>query len=188
MGKKQSFEVEQKFRLDDPEGLAAALRQRGATERPAEQHRDTYFNHPCRDFRETHEALRVRRVDGSPSVTFKGPKMPGVIKARRELEWSLAPGDPDGSKTEELLELLGFRRVETVSKQRRTFQLADQIGQLVITIDRVDRVGNYSEIELLAEADDVEGARQRIGRLAEDLGLQSSEPRSYLAMLLESPE
>ena len=186
MTEKQSFEVEQKFQLADPEGLAAALRQRGATEQPAEQHRDTYFNHPCRDFRETHEALRVRRVDGTPWVTFKGAKLPGTIKARRELEWSLAPGDADGSKTEELLELLGFRRVETVSKQRRSFHLTDDLGELVITIDRVDRVGDYAEIELLAEVDSIEEARRRIARLAEHLGLRRSESRSYLAMLLEA--
>ena len=49
-----------------------------------QEHVDTYYNHPSRDFAETREALRIRRVDGVPMVTYKGTKLPGEVKARRE--------------------------------------------------------------------------------------------------------
>ena len=58
-----SYEVEQKFLVDDPEALQNRLIELGASPSPSEQHSDTYYNHPCRDFSETHEALRIRRIN-----------------------------------------------------------------------------------------------------------------------------
>jgi adenylate cyclase class 2 len=182
----QSFEVEQKYHVDDLDTLERKLRQWGAVEQPPHQHSDTYFNHPSRDFAQTQEALRIRRVDGCPLVTYKGPKLPGAIKARRELEWQLDPGDPDGTKMEELLEVLGFRRVAMVRKQRRRFAMSGDLADFGVVIDQVARLGLFAEIELIvADHAHIESSRDRIGRLGEQLGLHRSEPRSYLRMLLE---
>ena len=186
-----TFEVEQKFHVDDLESLERGLRDIGAQEGESQQHRDTYFNHPCRDFAETQEAFRVRRVGQVPMVTYKGPKLPGTIKARRELEWRLDPGDPNGEQMEALLDHLSFRKVATVCKRRRPFQGSDEVGEFVAVIDEVEELGLFAEIELIVERESqVEAARQRIDALAGRLGLHRAESQSYLRMVLalDQPE
>uniref|UniRef100_UPI00356A17DF class IV adenylate cyclase n=1 Tax=Novipirellula sp. TaxID=2795430 RepID=UPI00356A17DF len=162
------FEVEQKFHLDDSTATEAMLLEAGFQAVETQTHRDTYYNHPCRDFAQSKEALRVRRVNGLPWITYKGTKLPGAIKARRELEWELGPGDADGDKTEELLQLLGFQRVAEVCKTRRVFEpdesaaesnRGDWVGFSVV-LDDVQQVGRFAEIELIAENEsDVPQAR-----------------------------
>jgi adenylate cyclase class 2 len=180
------FEVELKFPVRDSASLAERLGQLGAEPLGAETHADTYYNHPCRDFAETREALRVRRIDGVPRVTYKGPKLSGEIKARWELEWRLDPGDPDGAKTETLLQSLGFEAVATVLKRRQSFRVIDGDEPLTVTLDQVEQLGSYAEIETVARGEaEVPAARDRVARLAERLGLRTPEPKSYLRMLLE---
>lgn len=181
-----TFEIEQKFHVDDLSLLERRLAELGATEIATQQHSDRYYNHPSRDFRETSEALRIRRVDGIPMITYKGPKFPGVIKARLEREWRLDPGDPDGSSTEELLQILGFRPVAVVRKERRCFGFPGDRADFGVVIDKVNGLGLFAEVELVVgDVREIEHARMRIGELAGDLGLQRAEPRSYLRMLLE---
>ena len=198
------FEVEQKYRVGDEPALRERLSRLGAVPGGRETHVDTYFNHPCRDFATTREALRIRRIDGRPRITYKGVKLPGDIKARRELEWPLDPGDPDGDNAEELLRLLGFREVAVVRKRRESF-LCPQLpaepddgnglgrpekqspsGGLVVTIDDVERLGTFAEIEATAMAiDDVAAARDRVAGLAAGLALRAAEQKSYLRLLVE---
>ncbi|MCG8650239.1 MAG: class IV adenylate cyclase [Pirellulales bacterium] len=181
------IEIEQKFRVQDTAQLAHLIISLGGDEKPSQLHQDTYYNHPGRDFAETREALRVRRVDGVPWITYKGTLLPGHVKARRELEWQLSPGDDDGSNTETLLELLGFRRVATVEKHRRPFTLSLAEQTCCVVIDRVTSLGDFAELELIVEqTDDVEAARANIDALAGKLKLDQRESRSYLAILLDS--
>ncbi|QDT08118.1 class IV adenylate cyclase [Planctomycetes bacterium K23_9] len=192
-----AIEVEQKYHVDEADVLQHRLVALGATEQPFQEHADTYFNHPCRDFAQTHEALRIRYSNGMPLITYKGTKLPGAVKARRELEWRLDPGDVDGSQMQTLLDLLGFRRVATVKKDRRSFLLAKNDHEFTVTIDHVHALGWFSEIELVIESHNdqqvsqqetrIADARARILELAPELGLHRDEPRSYLRMLLESP-
>ncbi len=185
-GRSEMFEVEQKYRVDDPQSLRQRLINAGAVATASESHVDTYFNHPCRDFAATREALRIRRVDGRPSLTYKGNKLPGEIKARRELQWRLDPGDVDGEKMETLLKLLGFREVATVRKERESFAAGDPPGGLVVTIDQVEQLGTYAEIEAPPAArEEVEQARCRVAALAAQLSLRETEPKSYLRLVVE---
>ncbi len=71
------FEVEQKFTIRDLQGFEQRLLQLGGIAGAREDHIDTYFNHPCRDFAATSEALRIRRINGKPLITYKGKKDPG---------------------------------------------------------------------------------------------------------------
>ncbi len=181
------FEVEAKYAISDLPAFRRQLQELGAEPvGSVEQHADTYFAHPCRDFVASKEALRVRRIDGRPLVTYKGPKLPGAIKARRELEWDLSPGDTTGDQMMELLRSLGFQSVAEVRKQRQNYGLATPQGPLGLTVDEVESIGNYAEIEVLAdEQEGVAAARQRIEAIAGRLRLSNLEPRSYLALLLE---
>jgi len=199
------IEIEQKFRLPDPAGLELRLVQMGATELRSEVHADTYFRHPSKDFAQTREALRIRRVTspaadtaivpgisgkGTSSmqetfVTYKGPYSSSGVKARPELQWRIDPSDPDGQNQEMLLKHLGFSPVMTVRKSRRSFS-APLDGQfLVVTIDDAEGIGTYAEIEMLAsDHAEVPACRELVARLAVFLDLREPEKRSYLAMAL----
>jgi adenylate cyclase class 2 len=101
------------------------------------------------------------------------------------LEWPLDPGDADGTKMEQLLELLGFQAVGIVQKRRRVFAGHGELRDFAITIDDVQSLGLFAEIELVvADSSEIEAARQRIKQLGERLGLHQAEPRSYLRLLL----
>ncbi|WP_417736348.1 class IV adenylate cyclase [Rosistilla oblonga] len=182
------YEVELKFPVADLAALRRQLIDRGARPLGIQQHRDTYYNHPCRDFAQTHEALRIRRVDDQPMITYKGAKLDSPVKTRIELEWALGAGDVDGSNTEAMLVHLGFRRVAEVAKQRESFAVQPEApsSELTVTLDDVQRVGTFAEIECIAEADGIERAQEYVQAFAESLGLQNPEKRSYLRMLLQA--
>lgn len=179
------IEIEQKFWVQDLPALLAALQEQGAVAGPVEEQSDRYFNHPSRDFRETQEALRIRRVNGVAHITYKGPKFPGTVKARTEMEWCLSPGDSDGSLTEQLWLTLGFRPVAEVRKQRQSFRGGSLGGEIVVAVDRVEELGVLAEVELvIAGAEQMEAARERVLAVAARLGLHQAEPQSYLSLCL----
>lgn len=186
------LEVETKFLLDDRQRLIEALGRIGAIQGKHERHADTYFRHPCRDFVQTKEALRIRSIDSVASVTYKGPKLAvadSALKARKEIEWCLAPGDADGNQMEQLLLALGFTPVATVRKERLSFNWPSDhanYSQFTLTIDQVEQVGRFAEIEVLIddESPDVETAGKQINELAGKLGLSQAVPNSYLRLLL----
>ena len=188
------LEIEKKYVLADQEDLLRRLADAGAVEGKTECHVDTYYRHPCRDFVKTNEALRVRRVDSVASVTYKGPKLDlgdANLKAREEIEWTLAPADADGSQMTRLLLALGFSSVTAVKKERRSFQWPQgnpEFGGFTLTIDRVDQVGLFAEVELLIDdgsSGSVDRAGERINGLANRLGLVDAVRKSYLQMLLD---
>lgn len=83
------YEVEQKYPLADVATVEAALARLGATWHGTVTQVDRYFNHPCRDFAATDEALRLRRTDGALAITWKGPRLAAATKTRREMELPL---------------------------------------------------------------------------------------------------
>lgn len=190
------FEIEQKYVIGSLDGLLERLAAEGAVHVGESQNQDTYYNHPCRDFAQTGEALRIRREDSVPKVTYKGIKKPGSVKAREELEWRLDPGDLDGSFMERLLLHLGFREVATVNKRRQTYRIGSDTDAMTITVDEVPALGSdgrpglYAEIECVLPSaspteTEIEAARANITALAEKLHLTHPEFRSYLRMQLE---
>jgi adenylate cyclase class 2 len=148
-----------------------------------ENHCDTYLRHPSRDFRSTDEALRIREINGSPFITYKGPRLNGPIKIRPEIELPLAEGT-----LEEWLKIwqsLGFTIALAVRKQRDVFQYQMESRPFTITLDRVDELGWFAEIErILHHRSEVEQAELEIQQVAQLLGLREIEKRSYLGMLL----
>jgi adenylate cyclase class 2 len=198
------FEIELKYPVDDPTLLRQNLHRLQARPLPTQNHVDVYYRHPSRNFAETGEALRIRRVDGQPYVTYKGPKThvntatAQGIKVRRELEWPLFPGDPHGEQMSSLLAFLGFTQVAEVAKRREPFEIylgnksaaGAAEGRLVtVTVDTVECLGTYAEIESIASSDtDRPAAIEAVSQLAGQLELGPPEPKSYLRMVLEKIE
>ncbi len=86
-----------------------------------------------------------------------------------------------------MLQLLGFAPLPTVKKKRLVFR-SDNPSQtdLIVTVDSVEQLGEFAEIELLvSHRDALPSAHERIVALGMELGLSQVERRSYLAQLLE---
>ena len=178
------WEVERKFRVQDSAGVERVLEQLGARIGPPVEQCDQYFAHPARDFSQTDEALRIRRVGEQNFVTYKGPKVDPTTKTRRELELPLAPGESAAGDFAELLAALGFRPVLEVRKSRRTADVAWQGRHIETALDNVTGLGQFVELELQAGTDGLDAARQGLASLAAALGLSADERRSYLELLL----
>jgi len=133
---------------------------------------DIYLNHPCRDFAETDEALRIR-VEKKIKLTYKGPKVDSETKSREEVNLEVNSFD-DALK---LFELLGFKKFRTVRKRRKIFKFE----KAIICIDSVEGLGDFIEIEVEGGLEKKEG----IFKIAETLGYSRAESirLSYLEML-----
>jgi adenylate cyclase class 2 len=180
-----TFEVEQKFRVEDRAALLAKLTALQVELGEPQLQVDTYFRHPERDFAQTDEALRIRQVGEVNCITYKGPKIDQTTKTRREIELPLASGERQADQFAELLVALSFQPVTAVRKQRRYGKSPWQGLQVEIALDEVDRVGSFAELELASDEAGLDAARACLASLAAELGLKQVERRSYLELLLE---
>ena len=171
------LEVEAKFAVRDPGEVRARLDRQGVHMARRQQEHDVYYNAPHRDFAKTDEALRVRYDDAGVTVTYKGPKIRvGSAKAREEFNLAVASGET----LESILSRLGFRRAASVSKTREFYEM----GDVTVTLDDVEGLGTFIEIEILTESDREDAAR-RIGVTAKGLGVDGPPIyTSYLEMLV----
>ena len=182
-----SFEIEVKYRAVDHDHLVQCLEQMGAVTGEAVDHEDIYLNHPARDFAQSGEAFRIRRLGQENRITYKGPRQSGPTKTREEIEIPVAAGPDQFRRLLTLLENLGFRPVATVRKRRESFHLTFHEHELEIALDTAEGLGPFAEIEALASSEaDLPAAQQAVLTLAGTLGLTEVEPRSYLRMVLEN--
>jgi adenylate cyclase class 2 len=178
------YEVEQKFPVDDLGAIERRLTEMAVEISAPKPEADLYFAHPARDFAQTDEALRLRRKGRDFMITYKGPKIDATTKTRRELELPLPSGDHTLAQWTELLEALGFRPVAEVRKSRRKALVPWEGRRIEVSLDNVEQVGTFVELELVSEADGMEAAKAGIASLAKAIGLSGSERRSYLQLLL----
>jgi adenylate cyclase class 2 len=185
------YEIEQKFRCSNLDSVSKQLIALGATPGETVEQADCYYRHPVRDFSQTDEAFRLRRVGDVNFMTYKGPKIDATTKSRHEEEVRLADGVATWKSCDQIIRRLGFESVAVVRKRRETLHL-DRGGQSIeAALDDVVSVGTFVELEVSVDsagddAPDVDSARQALGELAGELGLSDSERRSYLELLLAS--
>ncbi len=188
------YEVEMKFPVADLSALEARLTGLGTTIAAAQPEVDVYFAHPARDYSRTDEALRLRRKGTAYSITYKGPKIDAATKTRREIDLPLATDEEGFKAWFDMLEALGFSIAGEVRKSRRKAQVLWQERSVEVSLDEVERLGEFVELELVVDdgsatespdSPSIETAKTCIASLAAALGLESSERRSYLELLLE---
>ncbi|PSP72730.1 class IV adenylate cyclase [Halobacteriales archaeon QS_3_64_16] len=206
------YEVETKVRADH-EAIREFVGALGAEFRGTIEQEDTYYDAPHRSLGETDEALRVRREtivetagdaetgghDGpgeAPEnddeerntertvLTYKGPLVDGESKTRREVETVVE----NATAIRELLLALGFESAAAVSKTRSIYAAAE--GEWTLVCDRVEGLGEFVEVELEAEAEDIDAARERVRRVLRDLDVdpEAGIRASYLEMLLDEDD
>ncbi len=188
-----SYEVEVKVAIKSPAATEQALLELGAVKTNIETQVDEYFNHPCRSFENTDEALRIRKrgttdLATTPAdqqadtieMTYKGAKLDTSTKTRYEMSVGLS----DTASTQSILERLGFTSIATVKKERTFFS----VGEMVVSIDIVEHLGSYLEAEqIVGTKDEIPGARDGIFRFLGKLGLhrEDSIRESYLELYLK---
>ena len=177
------YEVERKYWLTDGDELEGRLAELNLKVEPALEQIDRYFSHPARDFAQTDEALRVRTVGPKNYVTYKGARIDTATKTRRELELTLKDGEAYRREFEQLLELLGFGPVMTIRKLRRNAYVAWQQYVVEISLDEIDELGRFVELETTSDLENLERAKAALSSLAERLQLTRPERRSYLELM-----
>jgi adenylate cyclase class 2 len=180
------LEIEMKYPVQDFQEIERLLQLWQATIETRREDIDQYFNAPDRDFAQTDEALRLRRIGAANFVTYKGPKTDPHSKTRVEVETPLAAGVAVAEEFGRLLVHLGYRPVAVVRKGRVICHLRREPFDLEVCLDDVEGVGKFVELEILAHAESLEAARAVLVKTAQDLGLGNMERRSYLELLLAS--
>lgn len=177
------YEVELKVEADH-DAVRERLESLDAERQGAVTQSDTYYDAPHRNFAETDEAFRIREESSNAvtrvELTYKGPKVDAESKAREEVE----TGVEDADDAAAIVEALGFEAAATVRKDRDRYRL----DGYTVTLDSVDGLGEYVEVETEAEA--VEEAREGAKAVMADLGLDPDEQirTSYLGLLLGDAE
>lgn len=173
-------EVEVKARVE--EDLSGRVMEIGGRYLRGVFQEDVYFRHPCRDFAERDEALRLRREDGKCTLTFKGRKVGGGAKMREEIE--VGVNDFEGTAT--LLERLGFERAFVIRKRRKEFSMEG----VLVSMDDVESLGKFIEIEVLVKEDvgleEAERLKEKVFEISDKLGIKRERltTESYLEMLV----
>ena len=175
MGK---IERERKYRLS--EDRVGDLRDRLGSlgqwlSREAEA--DVYFDHPRLQLGASDQRLRLRfhGTDGSRELTFKGPpRFDRGDKLRLEVTSELA-----GRGIEEILDQLGFARVQQFVKLRESYR----VGNAIVAIDEIDAVGWFCELEALADGVSLDSVAAALG-----LDRDGLEARSYSELIDEAAE
>lgn len=160
------LETEVKFFLADPAVLRHRLRTAGTVAKGEAFETNYRYDDPAQRLLTAHCLLRLRR-DRRNFLTFKKPHPAGgrQFKTHEEIEIEVSDFDTAG----QLLEALGFRRVQIYEKRRATFELK----AVEICLDHLP-FGHFLEIE---------GAPEAVPAVAETLGL--SWPRRILANYLQ---
>lgn len=186
------YEVEVKVRADH-DAVRDALDDLNAEALGRVEQVDTYYDAPHRSFPDTDEALRIRRErspgdaeydrDGETDrtqLTYKGPLVDDDTKTRREIETAVESADD----ADEILRALGFDASATVRKVRERYALTGA----VISLDTVEGLGEFVEVERESAESAVDVTATRIRSLVADLGLDPDEGirASYLELLLDA--
>lgn len=204
------YEVEVKVPADH-QAVRSALAGVGAARVETLAQADTYFDAPHRDFAETDEALRVRRVasatpDFDQDAATDDRSVPAVIddvldgafresgearvtykgpllEAESKTREEFETGVESGDEMRTILDRVGFHPAATVRKLREKHRL----DEFTVLLDAVEDVGEYVEVETEVETEDaVEAAREDAYDRLDRLGLDPSDQirTSYLGLKL----
>ncbi len=174
------IEVEFKFKAEHS-SVEQLLIEIGAEFIKDEYNLDQYYNHPAKNYIETDEVLRLRKLNDEFEITYKGPKINAQSKSRVEQNITIQ----NYEEFELLFDNLGFVKSGYVEKKRRKYNYDD----ITITLDNVKGLGEYAEFEIDIEDEyKMEVAIKKIKKLITRLGLDVEDQimNSYLYLLENS--
>ncbi|MDH5807221.1 MAG: class IV adenylate cyclase [Candidatus Methanomethylicaceae archaeon] len=158
-------EIEVKAKIE--EDLSEKILKIGGKFLSEKNQEDIYFEHPCKSFLESDEALRLRIENNKNILTFKGKREGRDLKIREELEIEVN----DSKTLINILERLGFKKAYVIRKKRKEFLL----NKTIICLDNVENLGFFIELE----------GGPEIIEIAKKLGLKNLTTDSYLEMIIK---
>ena len=157
------LEIEIKVKIKDLELMKRMFEENGGVYKLSLIHEDSYFNMPqgLRDFKETDEALRVRKSiefniknknfkqKTNYYLAYKGKKIDKLTKTRKEIEIKVEKGD----ELKELLKTLDFLEIFTVKKERELYEFEHKNRHIEALIDYIPVLKEYFvEVEILSDS------------------------------------
>ena len=190
------LEIEMKFRVANAAEYERLISETlGASFGEPTVESDVFFTNEALGFPNEGKSLRIRRRGNYLAATFKGPRLDSQTKTREEIELTLVDERPE--LTEEnarrvdearanwirFYERLGFSQYGVVTKSRRRASTEYGGRQFEITLDEIDGLGVFTELEVSAEKEEFVDARAVVMLLAQKLGLRETVTSSYLSMV-----
>ena len=171
-----ALEIEAKFRVASHEPVRERLMAEGARflERVREQ--NEILDGPDAELQRRGCGLRIReKIDENgksvgATVTYKGPRRPGPLKSREEVEIHI----DDAAAARRIFAGLGFNAVLSYEKRRESWRVDD----CRVELDEPPHIGLFVEIEGPGEAA-IRAVQEKLGLKSDDI-----EPESYVAMLM----
>lgn len=154
-----SLEIEVKYRVTNHDSIHEVLASAGAKRVGVYLETNRLFDLPDGDLRKRGEGLRIRTVttvDGAPqadTLTYKGPRAPGELKIREEIETEIGGADHAAG----ILAAIGFVETLRFEKRRETWRL----NGATIELDTLPEIGAFIEIESTSE-DAVRAVAERL--------------------------
>jgi len=179
-----NVEIELKLPLHNAKELMASLNGRAKFEYEASQH-DAYYNAPHRDFLadkdNVNEWLRIRLAGDRAQVNYKDFQ-PHDSKTKTHC----IEHEADVSSAEQLTRILAaldFVKLVDVKKTRRVWMYKD----VEVSIDAVEDLGDYIELEYKGNLRDVDAARDYLFAVLKEIGAETGEldQRGYPYLVLE---
>jgi adenylate cyclase class 2 len=169
-------EIEAKMKVERLDAVRDRLKEIGATFSGDALETNIFFDTEDRALLADDRGLRLRTAEAQPggarttTITYKGPRLHGILKSRDERELDVA--DPDDAAS--LLEALGYLRVLSFQKRRQSWVF----DGCKIELDELPHLGVFIEIEGGKEAD--------VMKVRETLQLNDRPlvKASYIALLM----
>jgi adenylate cyclase class 2 len=155
-----AVETEAKLKVNSHDGVSQRLRELGAASIGAKLETNIFFDTARGELRHAGKGLRLRlaRDLGSSAVkaivTYKGPRRPGAVKSREEIETEVA--DPDSMIA--IFRALGLEQSLSFEKKRESWRVDD----CQVELDEVPYLGKFVEIEGPSEAS-IAAVQQKLG-------------------------
>ena len=190
------LEIEMKFRVANAAEYERLISETlGASFGAPTVESDVFFTNEALGFPNEGKSLRIRRRGNYLAATFKGPRLDSQTKTREEIELTLVDERPELSEENarrvdearanwiRFYERLGFSQYGVVTKSRRRASTEYGGRQFEITLDEIDGLGVFTELEVSAEKEEFVDARAVVMLLAQKLGLRETVTSSYLSMV-----
>jgi adenylate cyclase class 2 len=138
-------EIEAKMKVSDHAAIRKRLEETAAEFKSSVLETNTFFDTEDRSMLAKDQGLRLRHMkdlktsEEKSIITFKGPRLYGVLKNREEHELVVA----SAKDATALLEAVGFKRVVTFQKRRESWMLE----KCHVELDEVPYLGTFVEIE-----------------------------------------
>ena len=138
-------EIEAKMKVADHLRIRARLEECSGERKSAVLETNSFYDTEDRSMLAKDQGLRLRHTSDLQTqaeqaiITFKGPRLQGVLKNRDEHELIVA----SAKDAAVLLESLGFKRVVTFQKRRESWMLEG----CHVELDELPHLGTFVEIE-----------------------------------------